>query len=160
MATKVSAGVVILGVIGVAALGTLAVVLSSGGKKPPVPQPSPGAGYSVLPDCGGVTVTSEPDAIKYAENLGGQAGVYSTTSSTQWFVKAGGDLGIQISCNLSKVPKDSLVFMYKIFQAYLRGAIKAAKINETDAKGVISYLRGLLIGAGVDAAQLPEGLGV
>ena len=155
-----SSTAIVLGLLGAAVLGGAAFLVLRGGSKQVNVQQPPGAGYTVLPDCAGVTVTNEAAAKAFASNLGSNAEKFTPATSTTWVVKAMGALGIPLTCNLKLIPQDAIVFAYGLFQSYVRGARKVEQITEPEALTVVSYIRNQFLTSGIDAAKLPEGLGV
>lgn len=115
-------------------------------------------GYQVIPNCGGVTVTDEAQAITHAEVLGAKAAPFTTNASSAWVTNASAALDVSLICESASFAKPALGFTYRLLRGYIRGALTAGKIDATSALNVVSYLRSLMLSSGVDATELPEGL--
>jgi len=144
----------ILGVtaLGVTALGVTGVVWYV--KRRPVLLP----GYVVAPNCGGVTVTDETQALAFAESQGTKAPTFTKTASAEWVASASASLNVPLICEATKAEDGALGFAYRLLRAYVRGALTKGKIDEPSALIVVEDLRKLMLDNGVPPGILPEGV--
>lgn len=144
----------ILGIaaLGVTALGVTGVVWYV--KRRPVNHP----GYVVAPNCGGVTVTDEAQALAFAESQGSKAPIFTKAAGAEWVASASVSLGIPLICEATKAENDALGFAYRLLRAYIRGALTKERIDEPSAVTVAGDLRKLMLDNGVPPALLPEGV--